>query len=73
MQQPTKQFVYELNKSLDELGVPINSKERVTILSKMLNIPKPQAWSLLEGQILPDKELFNKILNELDIDPSCLH
>jgi hypothetical protein len=67
VQHSAKQFVEKLNKSLDNLGVPINSKERTAILSKMLDISKPQAWSLLEGRVLPDPTLLKKISVELEI------
>lgn len=67
-QQSTKQFAEQLNKSLDELGVPIHIKERSAILSKMLHIPRQQAWSLLEGHIFPDENLLQKIATELEID-----
>ena len=69
-QQSTKQFAEQLNKSLDELGVPIHIKERSTILSKMLHIPRQQAWSLLEGHVFPDENVLQKIAAELEIDPS---
>lgn len=67
-QQSTKQFAEQLNKSLDELGVPIHIKERSAILSKMLHIPRQQAWSLLEGHIFPDENLLQKIAAELEIN-----
>lgn len=66
-----KHFAEQLNKSLDELGVP-NSKERPAIFSKMLDIPRQLAWNLIEGYSLPDPELFEKIVNELELDPNLL-
>ena len=66
-----KQFAEHLNRSLDELGVP-NSKERTAIFSKMLDIPRQLAWNLIEGYTLPDPDLFNKIANELELDPNLL-
>lgn len=70
MQQNAKQLAIQINKSLNDLGVPINSRERALILSKMLDIPKQQAWGLLEGHALPDDILLKKIAVELEIDPS---
>jgi len=64
----TKHFSEQLNRSLDEIGAPIGSRERAVVLSKMLNIPKQQAWGLLEGQIFPDDALLHQIANELEID-----
>ena len=39
-----KQFADQLNESLDDLGLPSNMRERAAVFSKMLNIPKQQAW-----------------------------
>ncbi|HEX2548690.1 MAG TPA: hypothetical protein VHM20_02595 [Gammaproteobacteria bacterium] len=68
MQQNAKQLAIQINKSLNELGVPINSRERALILSKMLDIPKQQAWGLLEGHALPDDILLKRIESELEIN-----
>jgi len=70
VQQNAKQLAVQINKSLNDLGVPINSRERALILSKMLDIPKQQAWGLLEGHALPDDILMRKIATELEIDPA---
>lgn len=72
MQKNGKQFADLLNKSLDDLGAPINSRERSVVLSKMLHIPKQQAWGLLEGHLIPDDDLLVQIGNELEIDTSSL-
>ena len=68
MQQVAKQLAVQINKTLNDLGVPINSRERAQILSKMLDIPKQQAWSLLEGHVFPDEITLRKISNELEIE-----
>lgn len=72
MQQNAKQLADQVNKTLNDLGVPTNSRERASILSKMLDITKQQAWSLLEGTISPDDTLLIKIASELEIDCSVL-
>jgi hypothetical protein len=72
VQQNAKQLAVQVNKTLNDLGVPMNNRERASILSKMLDITKQQAWSLLEGSILPDSILLNKIASELEIDYSAL-
>ena len=69
MQLSMKKLAHQINKSLDEIGVPENSKERLAIFSRMLDIPRQQAWSLLEGQLVPDDQTLEKIANELEIDP----
>ncbi len=68
MLQNAKGLAEALNKNLDDLGIPINIRERSIVLSKMLNIPKHQAWGLLEGQVFPDTDLLQRIGTELEID-----
>lgn len=68
MQQIAKRFSIELNKCLDDLEIPTTPRERANILSKMLDIPKQNAWALIEGQIYPDEELLKKINAELELD-----
>lgn len=70
MEQPPKIIADQLNKSLDELGAPLSTRERANILSKMLHIPRQQAWNILEGHLFPDNDLLQKITAELDIDIS---
>jgi len=72
VQQTAKHFSDQLNKSLDDLGLPQNSRERANALSKMLDIPKQQAWSLLEGHVLPDQDLLQRVASELDVEAEWL-
>lgn len=65
-------FSQRLNHCLDESEAPESSRERASILSKMIDIPKQQAWSLVEGQQLPDAETLQKIANEFEVDPKWL-
>lgn len=72
MPQNTKLVAAKLNQCLDELDAPNNSRERSIILSKILNIPKQQAWGLLEGQIYPDDDLLEMIASELEVSSEWL-
>ena len=72
MQQHTKAFASRLNRCLDDLGMPVNVRERSAIFSKMMHIPKQQAWSLLEGHAYPDGNLLNQLAVELEVDTDCL-
>lgn len=72
MQQIAKHFAANLNKCLDDTGAPSTARERANILSKLLYISKQQAWSLLEGQQLPDPELLEKIADEFEVDANWL-
>jgi hypothetical protein len=62
-----KHFAERLNQCMDEIGAPVALRERAVILSKMLEIPKHQAWTLLEGH-LTDESLIEKIAHEFEVD-----
>lgn len=68
MPQHAKHFVERLNQCLNETGAPPSMRERAAILSKMLDIPKHQAWSFLDGHQLPNQELLQKIAHEFEVD-----
>lgn len=72
MPQSAKHFAQRLNHCLDETGAPISLRERATILSKVIDIPKQQAWGLLEGHQLPDNSLLNKLASEFEVEPDWL-
>jgi hypothetical protein len=67
-----KLFAERLNHCLDETDAPSQVRERAVILSKMIDIPKQQAWALLEGQQLPDQALLQQIANEFEVEPDWL-
>ncbi len=68
MPHNAKEFAEKLNKCLDESDAPAPVRERASILSKMLDIPKQQAWSMLEGQILPEQSIVQRIAVEFEVD-----
>jgi len=68
VQKNAKEFSERLNKCLDDLDFPQNSRERSLILSRMLHISKQQAWSLLEGHVQPDDALLQQLATELEVD-----
>lgn len=72
MPQSAKHFAEKLNHCLDDMGAPGQIRERAAVLSKMLNISKHQAWSLLEGHQNPDHELLQLIASEFEVDPNWL-
>lgn len=72
MPKSTNLFAQRLNSCLDDLGAPINVRERAVILSKMTHIPKQQAWSFLEGHQVPDADLLHKLAQEFEVDPDWL-
>jgi hypothetical protein len=70
--QSARYFAERLNHCLDETEAPSSARERASILSKLLDIPKQQAWGLVEGQQLPDQDLMQKIAHEFEVDPHWL-
>lgn len=72
MQHGAKRFTERLNQCLDETGAPAQARERAAILSKMIDIPKQQAWAILEGHQLPDQALLQRIAAEFEVDADWL-
>jgi hypothetical protein len=68
VQQSAKHFSEQLNRCLDDMGVPTGARDRAVILGKMLHIPKQQAWGLLEGHFYPDSTLLQHIATEFEVD-----
>lgn len=72
MPESARLFAKRLNTCLDGIDAPPGARERAAILSKMLDIPKQQAWTFVEGHLLPDKDLLNRIAQEFEVDPKWL-
>lgn len=68
MPHSAKHFAERLNHCLDETDAPAQIRERAAILSKMLDIPKQQAWTILEGHQFPNSELIQRIADEFEVD-----
>ncbi len=68
MQYSAKTFAKKLNHCLDESGAPSSPRDRANVLSKLLDIPRQQAWSLLEGHQAPDEDTIKQIANEFEVD-----
>lgn len=67
-----KHFAQRLNECLDETDAPNLPRERANVLSKMLDIPKQLAHSLLEGQQFPDDTLLTRIASEFEVETAWL-
>ena len=68
----TTTFNQRLNHCLDQVDAPKNPRERANVLSKILDIPKHEAWTLLEGHHRPDDKLLENIANEFEVDTTWL-
>lgn len=67
-----KSFADRLNHCFDETDAPITVRERSVLLSKLVDIPKQQAWAILEAREMPDNELLEKIAKEFEVTVSWL-
>lgn len=67
-----REFVAKLKQCLDESGTPNNPRERASILSKILHIPKHQAWAYLEGQQMPEPDILEMIAQEFEVETNWL-
>ena len=67
-----KYFAEKLNECLDESEAPAQARERANILSKLLDIPKQQARSILDGHQLPEDGLLERIAEEFEVDRKWL-
>lgn len=67
----SKHFAERLNKCLDDLGVPKGTRNRLPILSRMLNISRQQTRMLIEGYPLTDERAMQRLEVELDIDSTA--
>jgi hypothetical protein len=72
VQQVAKFFAERLNQALDDLDVPAGSRERAASLAKLIDIPKPQAWSLIDGHLVPDDDLLQQLADVLEVDAQWL-
>ena len=61
-------FANRLNECLDSADTPSQIRERAVILSKVLDLPRQQAWSLLEGHVIPDLDVLCRIAEEFEVD-----
>lgn len=67
-----KLFSERLHHCLDETGAPPSIRERSVILSKMTDIPKQLAFSMLDGHQLPPADMITKIATEFEVDVAWL-
>jgi hypothetical protein len=70
--QSAKVFSERLNQCLSETDAPNSIRERSLILSKLIGIPKHQAWGFLEGHQLPDAAVLEQIANEFEVETKWL-
>ncbi len=67
-----KNFAKRLNKCLDEMGVPSDTRDRSAILSKMLHISRQQTRMMLEGYQLPDDLVLSQLAREFEVETTWL-
>lgn len=67
-----KLFSTRLQDCLDDTGAPTSIRERAVILSRLIDIPKQSAWSMLNGHQVPDPDVLKKLAHEFEVDPQWL-
>lgn len=67
-----KVFAERLNQGLDDIGAPTLFAERVEVFAKLVDIPRFKAESILNGQMMAEKELLDSIAQELEVTPEWL-
>lgn len=67
-----RKFAERLNQELDSIGAPEETLERISVLSKLLKVPKFKAQALLDGLILPDEALLATLTKEFEVKPDWL-
>lgn len=67
-----KHFAERLNRCLSDTDAPAQLRERAAILSKLLDIPRQDAWSFLEGHQVPHTDILERIADEFEVDPNWL-
>ena len=67
-----RHFSERLNQELDEMGVPSDNHERLTVLSKLLRIPRYKAQALLKGHSKANDPLIESLAEELEVSSEWL-
>jgi hypothetical protein len=67
-----KHFAERLNRCLTDTDAPEQLRERASILSKLIDVPKQDAWSFLEGHQIPHIDILERIASEFEVDPTWL-
>lgn len=65
-------FLERLNSELDHIDFPQLLDERLDAFSKLMNIPRFQAETILSGHVPADEQLLQKIADELEVDVDWL-
>ena len=65
-------FSERLNHELSEIGMPERMDERVEVFSKVFKTPKYKSEAILNGDIIPDTQLLQKLAIELEVSTAWL-
>ena len=67
-----RRFSERLNQSLDDIGMPAHLSERIDAFAKWIDRPRYKAEAILNGQVLPEKELLTLLATELEVSEAWL-
>ncbi len=65
-------FSERLNNELSEIGMPEKIDERVEVFSKVFKTPRYKSEAILNGNIMPDTQLLQKLATELEVSTAWL-
>ncbi len=65
-------FSERLNHELNEIGMPERLEERVETFCKVFKTPRFKAESILNGNLLPDEALLQRLSQELEVSSNWL-
>jgi hypothetical protein len=67
-----KVFSERLNHELNSIGMPERIDERIVTFSKVFKMPRYKSEAILNGNVLPDTELLQKLAIELEVSTAWL-
>lgn len=67
-----RDFSVRLNKELSDIGIPEKMEERIDVFSKIFKTPKYRSQEILNGNLLPDTILLQKLAKELEVSTDWL-
>lgn len=67
-----KSFAERLHLELDQIDFPTRLDERVEAFSKLMDIPRFKAESILNGATMPEPELLKRLAEELEVTEAWL-
>jgi hypothetical protein len=65
-------FVDRLNRLLTNIGMPKSFSERSMLFGRLFRLSHQTSYSIINGSILPRRDLLLKIASEFEVDQAWL-